>query len=218
MNTQQEIKELIEKINESLNKLNELEANYKREKPVIEVGKVYKENGWMLFIKSKHDNFEKEGWCDVFGFHRNGNFINDQRVVEGEDWTEATKEEWETALTKYFDKYYEGVGKVDISNLEINNKDTLLVEFDNEYEPDLRTNGTFFYKDVPVMDKHGNIAKPVKDEVKEMYVNVFNNGHKNYVGMNIHDSIDNCHESIGLSYDTKHLGIFKLVKVNETIE
>jgi len=55
---------------------------------------------------------------------------------------------------------------------------------------------------------------PEKDEVKEMYVIVFNNGHKNYVGMNIHDSIDNCYEAIGLSYDTKHLGIFKLVKVN----
>jgi hypothetical protein len=55
---------------------------------------------------------------------------------------------------------------------------------------------------------------PEKDEVKEMYVIVFNNGHKNYVGMNIHDSIDNCYEAIGLSYDTKHLGIFKLVEVN----
>jgi len=169
MDKEQQLKELREKINESLNKLNELEANYKKEKPVIEVGKVYKENGWMLFIKSKHDNFEKEGWCDVFGFHRDGNFINDQRVVEGEDWIEATKEEWETALTQYFDKLYEGVEKVDrsclLENIRCYKND--IDSFNKVFGVTKWGEDGFRYKGRYVMDKHGNIAKPVKDEVKE---------------------------------------------------
>ena len=163
------IKQQIEEINQSIaeinqardrtveyfkNKIKQLEQQVN--KPKIDVGKVYKSGNWLLFIKTKLDSFEEDVWCDVFGFHYDGYWINDERVIDG-DWTEATKEEWETALTKHADKLYEGVEKVDRSGMDILWSD---IESFKGHLSTVWNGKEFQYKGIFVMDKHGVWAKP----------------------------------------------------------
>ena len=106
-----------DKIKSELNKL-EQQVN----KPKIEVGKVIKlkkDNRVMIMVTG--ENGSGYGFdCDEDG--GNATFDSNEHWHFGSNpelWIEATKEEWETALTKHADKIYEGVEKVDRSCIDI---------------------------------------------------------------------------------------------------
>lgn len=96
--------------------------------------------------------------------------IQHQQLLDKAIDDEITDELTE-ALTNYFDKYYEGVEKVDRTGLDIDKSiNKAIVKLIQGFNSELKHDGKFEYKGCFVMDKHGNIAKPVKEEVKEMFV------------------------------------------------
>ena len=151
-----------------INKIKELEQQIK---PKIEVGKVYNfidqyDENWLWSVTKQEGN-KKIG----FGFAKSDNtFYNNGGggYIEGELVSEATPEEWTTALTKYCDELYKDCDRVDRTGLDI--------KYINENISELKEggllwynifDGAFIYKNCTVMDKHGKFANGLKAEVNE---------------------------------------------------
>lgn len=163
-NIKQQISDLKYQTGFIINQIKQLQQQVN--KPKIEVGKVYKEKdkNKLLFLVIEN----KKGTLTGFGFNRFGEFAPSIRRMDNEDWQEATKEEWETALSKHADKIYEGVEKVDRSGC---------LGFPEPYRDAtgfLATSGNIFsemgfrYNGIYVMDKHGVWAKPVIESKPEL--------------------------------------------------
>jgi hypothetical protein len=157
----QEVNRQIEALRKQIDQL-EQQVN----KPKIEVGKVYKDElDSIIMIKSiesyqlKGFGIVDESWYDCRNTDSYYGLASDTKMIE------ATKEEWETALTKHADKLYEGVEKVDRGDWDditckIATLDkTCRNRFDDE---------GFMYKGIYVMDKHGVWAKPVIESKPEL--------------------------------------------------
>ena len=89
-------------------------------KPKIEVGKVYtplNEYEGMAFVMVTGFDIH-EDLINGYGISYKGEFTKEWNGFYNTERREATREEWETALTKYFDKLYSGVEKVDRSGLQ----------------------------------------------------------------------------------------------------
>lgn len=224
------IKQQIEELNQSIaeinqardktvkyfeNKIKQLEQQVN--KPKIEVGKVIKvitggkgaygadnELGFLL-QNINHDKADH-------GATENISFM--VRLISGRIWAlgfnakieEATKEEWETALTKHADKLYEGVKKVDRSGMDFVWSD---IESFKGHLSTVWNGKEFQYKGIFVMDKHGVWAKPCAS-LKEMFVNVHLVDGDNSCGTIYYDASEAKNSTTGVF---KHLGVFKLVKV-----
>lgn len=165
-NIKQQIEELRKQLKESYKenrkqiwKLEEV-LQQQVNKPKIEVGKVYKEKdkNKLLFLVIEN----KKGTLTGFGFNRFGEFAPSIRRMDNEDWQEATKEEWQTALTKHADKLYEGVEKVDRSgmNLEFSMGDVVELLRLGTTSAFINESGEFEYNGYIVMNSKGVWAKP----------------------------------------------------------
>lgn len=204
-----ELKEQIEQLEKDFNnRIQELKN--KINKPKIEVGKVYKSNGYSEII-GLVTRIEGEK-CFFYGFDYKGNYVNEdffnKEAVSLKYVIEATTEEWTTALTRYCDELYKDCDRVDRSGLDIR-----LHGFENITKLDHVNNGFdkdgFLYKGRYVMDKHGKFAKGLKAEVKEMFVNVYNDNDVSW----IFNSEKEAKES-ALANKNDIIGTFRFVRVD----
>ncbi len=204
-----ELKEQIEKLEKDFNnRIQELKQQIN--KPKIEVGKVYRRlNGALVMFTSLDGGY---------GFNSEGDYYEDNNEwgdINTTDWTEATPEEWTTALTKYADELYKDCDRVDRSGLYDLSFNPIIGKFEDNYSPELEKSGVFQYKGVIVMDSNGNFAKGLKAEVKDMFVNVY----KSINGI-IRQSVtfydvNEAKETISQDMNgTEYLGTFKLVPVD----
>lgn len=205
------MKEQIEQLRKEFNdKLDQLE---KQIKPTIEVGKVYlieyHDCTLRVFITEK----KWEGRYNYYGFFNDTFKIDYCDVDNDEKIKELTTGEWLAALTKHADELYKGVNKVDRSGLDlylpfVGEIKSLDKELSKRNDFDRRG---FYYNGCYVMDKHGNWAKPVKEEEKDMFVNLYDNSNL------LHKlSIPFYSEKEAKNQETRYkiLGTYKLVKVD----
>ena len=169
-NIKQQIEELRKQLKESYKenrkqiwKLEEV-LQQQVNKPKIEVGKVYK------LIEDDNVIVMKTGFNKGYGIEiRTDNTYVGCNIADcwtfdtkPELWTEATKEEWETALGKHADKLYEGVEKVDRSgmNLEFSMGDVVELLRLGTTSAFINESGEFEYNGYIVMNSKGVWAKP----------------------------------------------------------
>lgn len=171
MNAQQQIKELRKEFNDKLNKLEQ------QIKPTIKVGKVYnvqfeenKNSNYIIGMITKIENNYKNWYYGISnnGFRQKDYFVNIDNVFS---ITEATPEEWVSALSKEAERrgYKDGVKVISVWSGE----EQVLIDDDSFWDE----NG-FLYKRNYILNTKGEWATICESEVKHD-IEITDNGYRN---------------------------------------
>ncbi len=217
-----ELKEQIEQLEKDFNnRIQELKNQIN--KPNIEVGKEIKLEVGDWFEADYGDGIIKGKITKVtddlyyyFGYYY-GNFWTKEDYIYikssmRESLTKLSEQEITQLLTRYCDELFKDCDRVDRSGMlpciaysnDIVKIDKTLTDF-TEYG--FRYNGKY------VMDKHGNFAKGLKRDPKEMYANIYDNSVERYLGSEVYNSLQKAKDE-STPVNVKCIGTFKLVPVD----